>query len=100
MISLIITILLFLVALLFFFGKCEFLISWMNTLPEEEKDNYDLKHLMKFTSKVLALIGVGTLLIYLSRFVPFFAGYGVVLILSVLFISLFYVNGKNRFMKK
>lgn len=57
-ISICIILLLTIIGILFYNGRCSFLISGYNTLTEEQKKEYDEKSLLRFMSYVVFVVEV------------------------------------------
>ncbi|MFC5713692.1 DUF3784 domain-containing protein [Thalassorhabdus alkalitolerans] len=83
-------------------GKGSFLIAGFNTLPKEEKEKYDTTALCKFMGKMMLALSFSMSLWVFSEAlkVRWLFIIGVVLFISLVFFTLFYVNTGDRFKKE
>ncbi|WP_392455304.1 DUF3784 domain-containing protein [Chryseomicrobium aureum] len=80
-------------------GKGAFLIAGYNTMPKEEKANYDELALCKFMSKILYGISFSLVLLSLSEWLemPLLIWVGIALMIGLIVFTLVYSNTGNRF---
>lgn len=80
-------------------GKGAFLIAGYNTMPREEKANYDEIALCKFMSKILYGISFSIVLLSLSDWLekPVLMWIGIAFMTGLIVFTLIYSNTGNRF---
>ncbi|MFS0749907.1 DUF3784 domain-containing protein [Oceanobacillus sp. 1P07AA] len=82
-------------------GKGSFLIAGYNTMPPEEKENYDTVALCKFMGKMMFALSFCMLLWALSDAyeVNWLFYIGIALFIVIVVFMLIYINTGNRFEK-
>ncbi|ENK0840351.1 DUF3784 domain-containing protein [Clostridium sporogenes] len=82
-------------------GKGSFFIAGFNTMPKEEKKEYDVVSLCKFMGKVMFIIAFCITLFLLSEILKIKVIFyiGLILFFIVIIFTLIYSNTGNRFKK-
>lgn len=83
-------------------GKWSFLIAGFNSMSKEEKENYDVLALCKFTGKFMFLIAFCISLFILSEIfmVKALFSIGMTFFIASIIFVIIYANTGNRFAKK
>lgn len=91
-----------LLGVIFSLGKDSSLIAGYNTLPEEEKEQYDTVALSQFMGKIMFALSFSMLLGLISQIyeISWLFYFGLALFIGLIIFLLIYVNTGNRFKKK
>lgn len=97
----IITLLFFILSIYLLQGKGGFLIAGYNTMPEDEKKNYDEAALCRAMGKMMMAITVCLLIFMIGPIIdtewPFVIGS--ILMVAVIVVGLIYMRGGQRYKK-
>lgn len=101
-ISIVILLSLMIIGILFYNGKCAFLISGYNMLDEEQKKEYDEKALLRFMSYVTFIVDILCAVAFSGTYFNL-EWLSIVAAIAIIFCSVFasiYWNTGNRFKRK
>lgn len=91
----------FLLGIIFSFGKGSALIAGFNTLPEKEKNKYDAVALSKFMGKMMFALSLSVVLWLISEVyeIGWLFYIGLSLFIGLIIFLFIYTNTENRFKK-
>ena len=87
--------------IMFSLGKGSSLIPGFNTLPEEDKEKYDVVALCKFMGKMMFALSFSVVLWLISQVyeLDWLFYFGLALFIGIIIYLLIYINTGNRFKK-